>query len=135
MFPERRRQSGFGLPMAVFVITILAVIIAAMSSVQENSGASSALQVNAHRALFTAESGVQASLNLLIPPDGSPGQACTVSPFYTRTFTVSGLNNCSVSVSCSSVTVNGDNFYTLTSTGRCGSATDAAQRILEVRAL
>ncbi len=133
MYPERRLQSGFGLPIALFVITILGVIIATMSSVQEDSGASSALQVNAHRALFAADSGTEASINLLVPPDGSAGQACSTSPYYSRTFTVSGLINCSVSVSCSSVTVNAEDFYTLISTGTCGSNNDAARRILEVR--
>lgn len=134
MFPSRSHQSGFGLPMALFVITILGVVIATMSSVQEDSGASGALQVNAHRALFAAESGAEASLNLLLPPDGSPGQACTVTPYYSHNFTVSGLRNCRVTVSCSAITVNTDNYYTLTSTGQCGSNANAAQRVLEVRA-
>lgn len=131
---NRRCQSGFGLPMALFVITILGVVIATMFSVQEDSSASGALQVNAHRALFAAESGAEASLNLLLPPDGSPGRACSTSPFYSHSFTVSGLRYCSVTVSCSSITVNSDNYYSLTSTGQCGSNANAAQRVLEVRA-
>ena len=131
---RKSMQRGFGLPMALFVVTVLAIIIATMASMQGDAAASSSLQVQAHRAFYAAESGIEGALNLLLPPDGSPGQACTVSPFFNPTFTVTGLNGCSASVECSSVTVGGDDYYTLTSTGSCGSGLDAAQRVLEVRA-
>jgi len=129
-----RQQSGFGLPMAIFVITVLALIVASMSSLQENSAMSRSLQVQGHRALFAAESGIEISLNLLLPPDGSPGQACATNPFFSHTFNTAGLRSCSVTTACSSVTVNGDDIFTLVSQGSCGSGFDAANRTLEVRA-
>lgn len=129
------KQQGFGLPMALFVITVLAVIISSMASLQNNAASSGALQVQAHRALFSADSGIEASLNILIPPDGSLGQACATSPFYSQTFasTVIGLQGCSVAVTCSVITVAADDYYTLTSTGSCGSGVDLSTRTLEVR--
>ncbi|WP_300424297.1 hypothetical protein [uncultured Thalassolituus sp.] len=129
-----RKQQGFGLPMALFVVTVLAIIIASMSSVQTDSSASVSLQVQAHRAFYAAESGTEAALNLLLPPDGSPGRACATAPFFSAAFNVDGLRGCSTSVTCESVTVDTVDYFTLTSTGTCGSGEDAAQRILEVRA-
>jgi MSHA biogenesis protein MshP len=128
-------QQGFGLPMALFVITVLAVIISSMASLQNNAASSSALQVQAHRALFSAESGIEASLNLLIPPDGSLGRACATDPFYTQTFAAVtlGLNGCEVTVRCSFINVASEDYFTLRSTGECGSYLDQSTRTLEVR--
>lgn len=127
-----RRQAGFGLPAAIFVITVLALVIAAMSSLLSSSARTVSLQVQSHRAFYSAESGLQLALNLLLPPGGSAARSCSVSPFYSQTFSVTGLNGCSVSVACRSITDSGDTFYTLSSQGRCGSGDDQAVRTLEV---
>ena len=133
MFPESRyHQSGFGLPVAVFVITVLAVIIAAMAGIQQNSSQSLSLQANSYRAFYAAESGAQLALNLLIPPDGSAGRSCSQSPYYTQSFAVTGLNSCSVSVACRSISDGGENYYIVSSTGQCGSGIDQAMRQVEV---
>jgi MSHA biogenesis protein MshP len=140
MFPDktrqvsRQRQRGFGLPMALFVITVLAVIVTAMGSMQQTSGQSSVLHIQGERAFYAAESGTEAALNVLMPPDGSPGRACATSPFFSASFTASGLNGCSVSVSCTQMTVGSENLFTLISQGSCGSGMDQASRTLEVRA-
>ncbi|WP_320820375.1 hypothetical protein [Thalassolituus sp.] len=131
---KRSNQGGFGLPMALFVVTVLALIIASMSQIQNDSSSSVSLQVNSHRAFYSAEAGIEIALNLLMPPDGSAGRSCATSPFYSQTYSVAGLNGCSVSVACDSMTVTGDNYYTLISTGSCGSGIDRAQRAIEVRA-
>ena len=136
MFPEfnQSKQRGFGLPAAIFVITILALIIAAMSNIQRNSAEGITLQVQSSRAFYSAESGVQIALNLLLPPNGSAGRSCATSPFYQRNYTVAGLVGCSASVECSSDTLNSEFYYTLVSTGECGTGLDQAQRQIEVRA-
>ena len=132
VFSGLKAQSGFGLPAAVFVITVLALVIAAMAAIQQSSSRTVSLQVQSHRAFYSAESGIQLALNLLLPPDGSSGRNCTTSPFYSLTFTASGLSGCSVSVLCHSVTDSGETFYILNSTGSCGSGEDRAERQLEV---
>ena len=129
----RYRQQGFGLPLAIFIITVLALVIAAMSQLQQTSSEGVSLQVQSHRAFYAAESGIQLALNRLIPPDGSAGSACSASPFYQRDFSIPGLPNCSVTVNCSVITVTSINYYTLNATGTCGSGVDAAQRQIEVR--
>jgi len=131
---SRKHQRGFGLPMALFVITVLAVIVTAMGSMQQTSGQSSVLHIQGERAFYAAESGTEAALNVLMPPDGSPGRACATSPFFTVSFTASGLNGCSVVVSCTQMTVGGENLFTLISQGSCGAGMDQASRTLEVRA-
>ena len=130
----RQQQRGFGLPMALFVITVLAVIVTAMGSMQTTSGQSSVLHIQGERAFYAAESGTEAALNVLLPPDGSPGRACATSPFFTATFAAPGLRGCSVSVSCVQMTVDGEDLYTLISQGSCGTGLDQASRTLEVRA-
>lgn len=133
------RQSGFGLPMAIFVVTVLALVIAAMSQLQQSSSEGVILQMQSQRAFYAAESGLQLSLNLLLPPDGGSGRSCTASPFYSHAFnpppgaSLYGLSNCSVMVECQSTSVNGDTYFTLTSEGTCGSGTDSARRTTEVR--
>lgn len=144
MCPERilnaritARQSGFGLPMAVFVITVLALVIAAMAQLQQSSSEGSSLQLQSQRAFYAAESGLQLSLNLLLPPDGSAGRSCASVPFYAHDFSSLsssyGLRGCSVRVECQSLTVSSELYFTLTSTGSCGSGTDNARRTTEVR--
>lgn len=136
MFPDSRmlKQAGFGLPAAIFIVTVLALIIATMANIQRNSSDGVSLQVQSSRAFYAAESGVEVALNLLLPPDGSAGRNCSTSPFYSQNYNVAGLRGCSVSVVCSSITVNSEDYFTLTSTGSCGSGIDAAQRQIEVRA-
>ncbi len=144
MFPESgvgfsvvSRQSGFGLPMAVFVITVLALVIAAMAQLQQSSSEGSSLQLQSQRAFYAAESGLQLSLNLLLPPDGSAGRSCATTPFYAHTFSSPssfyGLTSCSVTVECQDVAVGSEVYFTLTSEGICGSGTDSARRTTEVR--
>jgi MSHA biogenesis protein MshP len=128
------RQRGAGLPIALFVITVLALLVTTMSQLQQTSGELTGLQVQQTRAFYAAETGAQASLNLLLPPDGSAGQLCATSPFYQRTFSQPGLQGCSATVSCTSAMVDGAGYYTLRSEGVCGAGPDEAKRLIEVRA-
>lgn len=127
------QQRGFGLPMALFVITVLSLIIFSMAAIHSNSQQSNSLQINAYRALFAAESGLEAGLNLLMPPDASPGRSCSTTPFYNHDFVNRGLNQCSVALTCTEAIINTETVYTLNSQATCGSDKDQASRILEVR--
>lgn len=134
MYLKAQLQKGIALPLAIFVITALALIIAALSQLQSSSSATVSVQVNSQRAFYAAESGAQVAMNLLFPPDGSAGRVCTTSPFYSQSYNVNGLRGCQASVDCSSVTDGVQTIFTLRSTGRCGSGADQARRIIEVRA-
>ena len=130
----RSSQAGFGLPMALFVITVLAVIVTAMGSMQQTDAQSGALHIQGQRAFYAAESGAEAALNVLMPPDGSAGRSCALAPFFETDFDVAGLLGCEASVSCSQMNINGEDLFTLNSIGSCGTGMDQATRTLEVRA-
>lgn len=130
--PQFIKQGGFGLPAAIFVITVLALVITTMARLQQSSADGSSLQLLSLRAFYAAESGIELALNVIIPPDGSAGRACATSPFYQQTFTVAGLNQCSAEVSCRELLIDGESQYVLLSRGQCGDGTLQAQRQIEV---
>jgi MSHA biogenesis protein MshP len=127
------RQRGVGLPLAIFIITVLALIVVTITQLQQGTAEMEIQDLQSTRAFYAAESGAQAALALLFPLDGSAGASCS-TPIYTNTFSVQGLNGCNVSVSCQSDNLGPTTFYTLTSQGTCGSGLGQGRRIVEVRA-
>lgn len=134
MYPEHsfRHQSGAGLPVALFIITVLALLVAGMAQLQQSSGESISLQIQSQRAFFAAESGAQVAVRDVL--EGGSCSAVTTS----LTFSASALGGCSASVACDSVNADirgpgGDTVYSIASTGQCGSGPDQATREVEVR--
>ena len=125
MCPDK--QKGFGLPMAIFIITVMALLVAAMLSVSEKSAQASSANVLSMRAFYAAESGMNIALNRLFPPQGSAA-ACSTTLLDNMAFTAAAMSQCRVSVSC----VQTAGQYYLRSSGQCGSAGDLATRIVEV---
>ncbi|TYC60367.1 hypothetical protein FMN52_05115 [Marinobacter sp. BW6] len=127
------RQSGAGLPVALFVITVLALFVVVMAQLQQSSGEAISLQVQSQRAFFAAESGAQVAVREVLE-----GGACS-SVTTPRTFSVSGLSGCRAVLACESVSaeLNGsaplEEIFTLTSTGQCGTGIDRAERVVEVK--
>jgi MSHA biogenesis protein MshP len=132
MFPDPSpaRQKGAGLPVALFIITVLALIVLGMAQLQESSGQSISLQIQSQRAFYAAESGAQVGVrNALI------SGTCASD---TIDFEAPGLSSCSASLACESVTADiggsgGDTVYTIVSRGQCGAGPDQASRSVEVR--
>jgi MSHA biogenesis protein MshP len=121
-----KRQSGASLVIATFVLVVLGLLAAVMINLLSAGSESVAREVLSTRALFTAESGAQAKLNQIFVGGGN----CT-----TTDPAITGIAGCSASiVACSSVLVNGVNYYTISSEGRCGPASEQAVRIIEVQA-
>lgn len=127
------RQRGAGLPVALFVITVLALIVAGMSQLQEGSARSVSLQIQSQRAFFAAESGAQVGVFEVL---GASDCAAVTSPLA---FNSAGLGDCEAVLSCSSLDadIEGNSaletIYTITSTGQCGAGSDFAAREVEVR--
>jgi len=132
MSPNSKNTRGFGLPAAIFIITVLAMIVAAISSLSESSSVAFGQDINSIRAFYAAESGAEIGLARRFAVTGIP--AGCGNNIYVDNSGLTGLNGCSVTVDCSSVEVLGIDYYTLTSTATCGSGRDAAQRVVEVRA-
>ena len=127
-----KRQNGVGLPMALFIITILAMIIAAITDLEESSGVGFGLDVNSMRAFYAAESGAQADMANIFPASGSSASCSSLTSTYS--FSSTGLNGCEALVVRSCVSVESVDYFTLTSTGSCGSGLDRAVRVIDVRA-
>jgi len=130
MYPEHlpTTQRGLGLIAALFLIVVVALLVAGILSLVRTSGQSFAQNVKAQRALMAAESGAQLSLNRLYAPLGVG--ACTNT---TWNFTQPGLESCVAVVACSAENVNTDTYYTLESHGHCESGSEIAERRVILR--
>ena len=117
------KQRGIGLPAAIFVITLLAAIAAAISQLVRENAESFEEEVLLTRAFYAAESGAGLAMGKLFDPTLFPDyevrDACDAEPWQYE-FSTDGLNQCRVNVSCElDATVDDIDFYTVTSTGTC----------------
>ncbi|MDX1695073.1 MAG: hypothetical protein R3208_15005, partial [Ketobacteraceae bacterium] len=114
-------QKGFGLPMAIFIITVMAFIAVAINELSDDSGSITGTNALSVRAFYAAESGANIALTLMFPPAGG-GNLCTSSPIVNNlNFSAGGLSQCAVTVTCGINTSGAVTTYRLTSTGTCGS--------------
>lgn len=127
-----RCQRGFSLPVAVFILVIMALIGTALVSLTQSSHQALGQEVISTRAFYAAESGAQVALGQLFSLNGATANCA--APYPTINFTSAGLDGCSASVNCSSNTINSKTYYTLTSTGSCSFATTSATRQIELMA-
>jgi MSHA biogenesis protein MshP len=135
MCPDRSfcHQRGAGLPIALFVITVLSLLVLGMSQLQQGASQSLSLQIQSQRAFFAAESGAQSAVRKAL--DGGCPAVDSASPLN---FSAGGLASCSASLACESVTADisgpGENtVYTIRSTGSCGNDPYRTEREIEVR--
>lgn len=135
MCPETplKNQSGAGLPVALFIVTVLAFLVLGMSQLQQGSGESVSLQIQSQRAFFAAESGAQVAVLDVLEADSCDG---INSPLEFDD--ADGLQGCSATMSCEAVTADiggsgGNTVFTINSSGKCGAGADQASREVEVR--
>lgn len=128
----RRKQSGFGLPIAIFILVIMALIGAAAVSITQTSQDSLSNEVLSTRAFYSAESGAQYALGQLFTLDGSA--ATCSAPYASISLSSTGLAGCSATATCSSATIASKTYYTITSTGVCSFGSISATRQIEVMA-
>ncbi|NIV36491.1 MAG: hypothetical protein GWN58_45770 [Anaerolineae bacterium] len=136
MFPESRplpfhgrrsHQSGAGLVMAIFLITVMALIVTTMAQLQQTTGEAEALDIQSTRAYYAAESGAQLAMTLQ-----EEGEGCG---FGSRTFDgfSNGLRDCKADVRCTDLNSQ-EKVFRIQSHGQCGSGADLASRTVEVLA-
>lgn len=122
------QQRGLGLPVALFIITIMSLIAVAVNRLSESGSQAFSQNLLSARAFYAAESGAQLRAQRVL---SAVPCACGSSATVEYDFTVVGLNQCSASTNCTSFVANGDTFCTLSSIGRCDNAN--AERTIEVR--
>jgi MSHA biogenesis protein MshP len=118
--------------LALFLITVLALLVVGMAQLQQSTGQSISLQIQSQRAFFAAESGAQVAVAEAL----AANCAAVSSPL---SFSAGGLASCEAVLTCDAVQADIDGnssletVYTLSSTGSCGSGSDFAERVVEVR--
>ncbi len=125
-------QSGIGLPAAIFVITLMAIIAVAVNQLISQNAQTFEEELNLTRAFYAAESGAGIVMNTVFPPEEYPGYASTaecVSMEREYDFTVPGLNQCTATVSCTPVMIGTTNYATIQSKATCGDV----ERTVQVR--
>lgn len=130
-------QGGAGLPVALFIVTVLSLLVIGMAQLQSSSGQAVSLQIQSQRAFFAAESGAQLTLAQIVPETENAQEVCEASFESSIEFNVAGLSGCraDITVACipseaaSDPAVDAD-LVIIKSTGSCG--TDA-KRTVEVK--
>jgi MSHA biogenesis protein MshP len=129
------KQKGIGLPAALFVITLLAILAVAINSLVSDNAETFQEEVLLTRAFYAAESGAGFAMNALFPPDEFPRYQKDVSntavcDLVPREYALKaeGLSACDVTVSCViDATVAGVKYYTITSEANCSDVSRTVQ--------
>ena len=127
----KRYQQGLGLMGAIFVITIMAVIVVGLAKLVVTSKESYGYEIMSARAFLLAESGGQLALSKILQEgdndcSGVPSQLAAAE-----------LQNCNLMMDCQRVEIptgSGINYFTISATATCGSGTDQAIRRITLRA-
>ena len=124
----KKNQQGMGLPVALFIITIMSLIAVAVNRLGETGSQSYGQNISATRAFYAAESGAQLRAFSVL---ATTPCSCGAAENATYNFSVTGLNQCSALTNCTLFVANSETFCTIVSTGRCDNAN--AERTIEVR--
>lgn len=135
-------QRGAGLPLAIFLITVMALITVTLTQLLQTTGEMESQDIQSGRAFYAAESGAQLALTRIVPKDPEAAidtTDCPVDPaspvtVYSHDFSQGSLAGCEVIVECESANGSDGPVATLYSRGSCGTGQSAAHREIEVRA-
>ena len=107
-------EKGSALVMVIFIMVVLALLLAALAYITAQSNQNSAYQIASTRAYWAAQSGAEWGTYQIAPATGSAASQC-FSPAI-----IPGLGGCSATVTCSSsATVASTTSYQITSQGAC----------------
>lgn len=123
-------ERGIGLPTAIFIITLMALMAVAINQLVTQNAQTFEEEVNLTRAFYAAESGAGFVMNGIYPPENYPGYAgreCTANDTFTFDFTVDGLNQCDAAVRCDITSTGGSSYITIESTGTCADVSRTIQ--------
>lgn len=127
---SRHQQTGAGLPVALFIITVLALLVIGMAQLQESSSKGVSLQIQSQRAFFAAESGAQVVVAKLLTAAGEQPVGTGPTSEQLAFNSASGLAGCTANVDYNT----DGGVATVKSFGVCGDGTpEEARRTVEVR--
>ena len=129
LIPLPKYQQGISLAVLLFILIIIGLLATALTNLTSQSTQANAQQVIATRAFFAAESGANLQAQSIFPLTGASSCAN-----QTYNFTGNGLNGCTATTVCNTITVNSEDYFQVTSTGQCNSGQPLqATRTIEVR--
>ena len=154
MYPSQIHQRGFLLPLAIFILVVMASFALVLSRNTIQSSGAAVQEITSVQAFYAAESGAQVGMQTLFFPDASSRQAADsrcVALNSNTSYTYPGLNGCTAAVTCSCLYADNTacspgtaanysgtapasrltSFYTITSVGTCGSGNFRAVRTIE----
>ena len=114
-------EKGSALVMVIFIMVVLALLLAALAYINAQSNQNTAYQIASTRAYWAAQSGAEWGTYQIAPATGSAASQCfSPSPAYPAIGSIPGLKGCSAAVTCSSsATAVSTTFYQITSQGSC----------------
>lgn len=131
MFYSLHSQRGFSLPIAIFIIVIMALLAAGAVNILNKGLSGVSQEVLSTRAFYSAESGAQHVLSQLFPLNGGAANCAANSSL---TFNSTGLNSCRANMTCSATTIGSETFYTVNSTGTCATGSTTTVRQIQIMA-
>ena len=137
-----RRQQGFLIPLALFIVIVLGFLALAISRMGVQTHMSSAQELVSVQAFYAAESGAQAGMHQLFWGAGNNIDTVNANCGGLVNLTIDfdatpGLGGGSASVSCfcdSCGASEATSFYRIESTGNCGAGVISANRTIRVSA-
>jgi len=132
-----KQQQGSMLVIALFIIVVMSLLAATLSRVLSSSADSVANEVYSAKAYYAAESGMDYGIYQILRNN----QICADFPAVTAIsgaanvqFDISnetGLENCSVAITCQRIPVDNSSLFYLTSTGTCDGGKIITQHQVE----
>ena len=118
-------EKGSALVMMIFIMVVLALLLAALAYITAQSNQNTAYQIASTRAYWAAQSGAEWGTYQITSATGRAARQCfSPSPAYPAIGSIPGLGGCSAKVACSpssSATVASTTSYQITSTGTCAA--------------
>lgn len=135
----KRYQRGFLMPLAIFIIVIMAGFAMVMARTTAQSNTSVVQTAVSVQAFYAADSGAQWGLNRLFYQAAPLSRAnvdaaCTGLNGVTVTFAAPGLSGCDSQLQCASTNdpANTTSYYQITSSATCGTEPVMAERAVQV---
>ena len=112
-------EKGSALVMMIFIMVVLALLLAALAYITAQSNQNTAYQIASTRAYWAAQSGAEWGTYQIAPATGSAARRCFSSPAYPAIGSIPELKGCSAKVACSSARTASTTSYQITSQGAC----------------
>ena len=130
---SKKTQRGSSLVIAIFIITVMALLGATLLKMITTNEEDYAYEVLGTRAYNAAQTGVQRKLQQIFPLN-TVSNIINCADVVFDLSTIDGLNQCSAIVTCTTITHDSVNYFTVTSVGQCDINGETTSRMVEVQA-